>query len=928
MVLAILAISGVTTLAEMTPTYLRCEYLVNPLGVDAVQPRLGWELTADGRGVVQSAYQILAASSEVGLGMDEGDLWDSGKVASDQTAHVAYGGKAIEPGARVYWKVRVWDGDGNGSSWSESAFWQQGISEWKGKWIGKLEAPPADQHLESLPAAMLRKEFKLRGDIARATLSVSALGVYEVRINGQRIGDQVLSPEWTCYHHRVQYQTYDVTDEIADGGNAVGAHLGDGWYAGRIGISHIAGKDAPLRGLYGKHPHVLVQLDIEYADGRNETVVSDESWKCTTDGPIRKACILDGEVYDARMEMDGWDKAGFDDSGWQRVHAIEKVGIELDAQPNEPIRVTEELKAVVITEPSPDVYVADFGQNLAGWCRMKLNGEAGAVVRFRHAEVLEEDGNIYRDNLRMKPLAHINPGLGARQEDQFILSGKEEEIYEPHFTYHGFRYVEIAGLNEKPSLDAIVARVFHSDCPPAGTFECSSDLLNQLMKNIVWTHRDNMHGVPTDCPQRDERLGWMGDMLAFSQPACFNMDMAAFFTKWVKDIRDSQVEDGRYPDFAPHAYEPEVRFSGTPSWGDCGVVVPWRQYVNYGDTRMMAEHLDSMRRWIDWIHKNNPNLLWTEERGNDFGDWLNGDTLKLEQFGYPAEGAQVPKEVLATAFWQHSAEIFAKMAAAIGRKAEAKEYGKLADDIRVAFVKAYIKDDGTIEGHTQAGYALALHFDLVPENLREAAAKHMIQRIEDYKWHISTGFHTTVMLMNQLTRFGRTDVAYRLINNRTMPSWGYTIEHGGTTIWERWDGWVEGRGYQNPAMNSFNHYAIGAVGEWMYRTILGINPDETKPGYKHFAIRPIPGGGLTWAKGSYRSIRGKIVSAWKVDGDTLTLDVTVPPNTTATVYVPAKDLTAVKADGVEPLRMEDGAAVCEVGSGTYQFTSKGIDISQ
>jgi alpha-L-rhamnosidase len=489
-------------------------------------------------------------------------------------------------------------------------------------------------------------------------------------------------------------------------------------------------------------------------------------------------------------------------------------------------------------------------------------------------------------------------------------------------------------LPEKPALDSIIARHFHSATPPVGEFSCSSPLLNQLMQNIVWTLRDNLHSTPTDCPQRDERMGWMGDMLVFAQPACYLMDMGAFFTKWVRDIRDDQAKDGRYPDFAPHPFDPDARFSGVPAWGDCGVIVPWRMYVNYGDKRVLDEHFDSARRWVDWIHKENPELLWKNKRHNDYGDWLNGDTLQLE--GFPKGEAQIPNEVFASAFFQHSTYLLAQMAEVIGKSAEAAKYTKLAEDIRQAFIKAYIADDATVKGHTQSAYAIALAFNLVPGDKRPAAAEKMVERVRDYKNHISTGFHTTIMLMNELTRAGRNDVAYMLVNNRTIPSWGYSIEQGATTIWERWDGYVEGRGFQDPGMNSFCHYAIGSVSEWMYRTILGINPHEAIPGYKHIVLKPVPGGGLDWAKGSYHSIRGPIVSEWRLDGSkNLTLKVAIPANTTATLHLPASDASAVteggkpaaEAEGVKFVKMDAGAGVYELGSGSYEFVSKNAPVA-
>ncbi|NLX24163.1 MAG: family 78 glycoside hydrolase catalytic domain [Phycisphaerae bacterium] len=924
---AVLAQSGVPGMAETIPTELRCEYLTNPLAIQASQPRLSWVVTSTQRGMMQSAYQILVSSSEEGLEPGRADLWDSGQVASNATSQIAYAGRPLPSRQQVCWKVRVWDGAGKPSAWSKPATWRMGLlaqSDWKAQWIGRQESPPADQPLPALPATMLRKGFRLADQPRRAIAYASALGLYELSINGRRVGEQLLAPEWTNYHKRVQYQAYDVTSLLQSGENAMGALLADGWYAGRLGISHIV-ENGPVRGHYGRHPRLLVQLEIEHADGRVETIVSDPSWRATTAGPVRKACILDGEVYDARQEQPGWDRPGFADVSWEAVGVAGEVKAALVAQPNEPIRVTEELRPVAINEPAPGVYVVDFGQNLAGWCRLRVQGPAGATVTLRHAEVLEPDGNIYTDNLRTKVLSGE---LGARQTDQYTLRGEGIEQYEPRFTYHGFRYVELTGMPKPPTKDTIIARAFHSAPAMVGAFECSSPLLTKLMRNIQWTQRDNMHSIPTDCPQRDERVGWTGDIVAFGQTACLNMDMAAFLNKWLYDLRDDQADDGRYPDFAPHPFDPNARFSGAAAWGDAGVIVPWIVYVNYGDRRLIETHYESAKRWVEYVHSQSPQGLWTGQRGNDYGDWLNGDTLILE--GYPKTGAQVPKEAFATAFHAYTTVLLSRMAGVLNRKEDASRYADLARQVREAFNRAYVAPDGRIAGNTPAGYALALDFGLLPPEHHEAAVRYMIEGIDAYKGHISTGFHTTVKLMLALTRGGRNDVAYRLINNRTIPSWGYTIDQGGTTIWERWDGYVEGRGYQDPGMNSFCHYAIGAVGEWMYRVILGIAPDEETLAYKHVLIEPRPGGGLSWARGHYDSIRGRIASEWRVEGGSIAMTVSIPANVSATVRVPTSNPTGVteggqpatQAQGVTLLRTDEDAAVYKVGSGTYRFVAE------
>ncbi|MCC6444993.1 MAG: glycoside hydrolase family 78 protein [Armatimonadetes bacterium] len=894
----------------LAPRQLRCEYLANPLAINTLHPRFSWEVRDASRGAMQSAFRVLVSGSLETLRVDRGDIWDSGKVKSGQSIQVAYEGKPLEAGNRYYWKVRTWDRAGKSSPWSRAAFFGMGLlrpGDWRALWI---EHPQEDG--QALPSPSMRKAFKVSGPVKRATLFASALGLYELRLNGRRVGESLLAPEWTDYRQRIQYQAYEVTSLLREGENVIGAALGEGWYAGRVGPASIV-PGGPARGIYGPNPRLLAQLVVERADGTAEIIASDVSWRVTREGPIRSTDILDGESYDATRQMPGWDRPGFDDSSWSPAKTSPLTGAKIVAQPNEPIRITRTLKPAALTEPAPGVFIFDLGQNMVGWIRMRLQGKRGTAVTFRHAEMLNPDGTLYIANLRE-----------AAQTDRYIIRGRGREVFEPHFTYHGFRYVEVAGLERRPAQDDLTGCVFHSAAPEAGRFECSSPMLNRLWENIVWTQRANLHSSPTDCPQRDERLGWMGDIQAFSQTAAFNMDMAAFFTKWVPDIRDAQAEDGRFPDFAPHPFGPNERFSGAPAWGDAGTVVPWRAYVNYGDRRMLEEHFEAARRWVDYIRSRNPGLLWQNNRGNDYNDWLNGDTL-IQQ-GWPITGGAVPNEILATAFFAHSAETVAKMAAAVGKEAEAEAYRTLFEAIKSAFNIAYVDAEGRVREDTQAGYALALAFNLLPESLRPAAARHMAEGIRRYGDHISTGIQTTHRLMLELTRNGYNDLAYQLINNRTFPSWGYSIENGATTVWERWDGYVAGRGFQNPGMNSFNHWALGAVGEWMYRVILGIEPDESRPGFKHFTLRPRPGGGLIWAKGQYRSIHGNIEVSWRLEKGVFSLDITIPANTTATLYVPTLDaekvtesgLPASQAEGMNLLGMEDGAAVFEVGAGWYR----------
>ena len=895
---------------------LRCEYLIDPLSIETREPRLSWQIESKARGTRQSAYQIIVASHRARLASSTGDLWDTGKVPSNQTIQIAYEGTRLQSRQQCFWKVRVWDQNGQASSWSEPAQWAMGLMEpadWSAKWIGdKLPS------VENVSATMLRREFTLSSKAKRAIVYASALGVYEMSINGRRVGDQLLAPEFTDYHSRTQYQAYDVTSLLKPGANAIGALLGDGWYAGSVGLAQMALKKK--RNIYGDHPRLIAQLEIELNDG-NQRVVTDDSWRTTREGPIRSSDILDGEAYDARREMPGWDAPGFDDKAWQAADVATSVRTTLVAQPNEPIRGSRELKPISMNEPKPSVFVFDLGQNMVGWCRLKAQGAAGTTVTLRHAEMLSDDGTIYTDNLR-----------AAKQTDTYTFRGIDRsgvvETFEPHFTYHGFRYVEVTGLPHKPKLDTITGRVFHSSMNEVAGFTCSDPSLDKLWHNILWTQRGNMLSIPTDCPQRDERLGWMGDIQIFVGTGIFNMDMAAFFTKWMRDVRDAQAEDGRFADFSPHPFGKDKIFTGVPGWGDAGIVVPWRVWQHYGDKRMLGENFESGKRWVEFIRSNNPDLLWKNKRGNDYGDWLNSDTLIYE--GFPNKGGQVPKEIFATMMFAYAADLISRMAQVLGKDDEAKKHRQLFEDIKSAFNKAYVAEDGRIQGDTQAGYAIALHFDLLPEKVRPLAVKHMLEGIDRYKGHMSTGFHSTYRMMLELTASGHNDIAYKLINTHTFPSWGYSIENGATTIWERWDGYVKGRGFQNKGMNSFNHYAIGAVGEWMYRVILGINNDDAHPAYEHFVIRPYPGGGLKWARGSYDSIRGKIESRWNVAAGKLRMDVKIPANTTATVYVPAKDAASVmegvkpasEATGVKFLRTEGGAVVFLVQSGSYSFEAR------
>jgi alpha-L-rhamnosidase len=733
------------------------------------------------------------------------------------------------------------------------------------------------------PSPLLRKEIQINKKVKSAYLSATAMGYYEAYINGNKAGNQVLAPEFTDYDSHHQFQTYDVTDLLVPGVNVLGAMLADGWYVGAR-WSHN------LRGGYGFFRKYIGQLFVTYEDGTSETIGTDNTWKYTPVGPVTEASLFKGEIYEARNEHPGWDYPGFNDSEWLTVTAYPDEKVNLVAQMNEPLAVINELKPVSVHKIGHNKYIFDMGQNMVGWCRLSLPYNPGQRIRFQFGEMLYEDGSLYTDNLR-----------AATQVDLYIpADGQKAIVYEPRFTYHGFRYVEIDGLTQAPQTDNLLGKVVASSSPIVGSFACSSKDVTKLWENIRWTQWGNLTSFPTDCPQRDEREGWSADAQIFSQTAIYNLDMAGFYTKWARDLRDSQRPDGRFPDIAPH--DGVEGFFNSPGWSDAGVVIPWRLYQNYGDITTIAQQYEAMKKYVDCIYERNPDLLWLNFIGAMNGDWLNGNTIQSKD--YPKTGSKVPNDVFATAYFAHSTQLLANSAKLLGKTSDYQHYNQLATSIRQAFVKNFVTPDGKIKGDTQAGYAMALHMQLLPENLRAKAAANMVEAVKAFDYRISTGIHATIWLMNQLSEYGYSDVAYRLLTSHRFPSWLYSVDQGSTTIWERWDGYVAGRGFQDPGMNSFNHVAIGAVGEWLYSHILGIQLDETQPGFRHFYIKPVPGADLEWATGSYHAITGNIEVSWTDKNDTFTVDVTVPANTTATVVLPF------------------GGKTYQVGSGKHRFTAK------
>lgn len=747
--------------------------------------------------------------------------------------------------------------------------------------------PKLDQKILP-PARCLRKEFTLSGkSVKSACLYATSLGIYELYLNGQRVGNDWFSPGWTDYEKRIYYRTYDVTGLLKGGENALGAVLADGWFAGYLGFSR-------RRELYGQKLRLLAQLEIEYADGSTRTVATGPGWKASL-GPIRQADFLQGEMYDARLEMPGWNASGFDDADWKAVAVgSDEVRPKVQAAVHDPVVVFETVKPVSVSEPAPDRYVFDMGQNFAGVVELRVRGRAGQAITLRHAERLNPDGTIYTTNLR-----------SAAATDTYICKGRGEEVWHPAFTFHGFQYVELTGLDARPSPDMITGLALSSDLPVTGRFACSDAMVNKLVSNAVWTMRMNFIDVPTDCPQRDERLGWTGDAQIYINTACYQNDVHAFFTKWLVDLADGQRSDGQFPAVAPLKV---AGSDGGPAWADAGVICPWVVYKMYGDRHILESRFEAMQKFIAFSKDRCKPGLLPPDKFHCYGDWLN---IKDD----------TPKDVIYMAYFARSTRLLADIAEVLGKAEDAAEYRRLFEQIKASFNQAYVADDGRIKGDSQTAYVLAIACDLVDGERYEQAAAHLVRRIEEANWHLSTGIVGTKDLMLVLTRIGRTDVAYRLLHNDTFPSWGFSIRHGATSIWERWNGWTPEEGFGNPAMNSFAHYSFGAVCQWIFETIGGIQTDG--PAFKHIIVRPQPGGKLTWADTSYRSIRGDIAVRWKKDGGGLTLDVEIPANTTADVYIPTADPASVREGGkpVKGVEAVDGAGLVRIGSGVYRFES-------
>lgn len=897
-----------TSLRLPPPTRLRCEFTVDPIGVGERQPRLSWRLTAAERGIQQTAYQVQVASDVERLRNGSADLWDSGRVSSDESVHVFYSGQPLRSRQRCWWRVRVWDASSVLTEWSSTAYWELALleaSDWSASWIG---TSLVGDRQTGVPCPLLRKEFSLPADVRYARLYVTALGLYEFSLNGTRVGRDVFTPGWTDYARRVPYHVYDVTAMLRRGTNVAGAILGDGWYCG-----HIAQFG---RQIYGDRPWLLAQLHVQGDNGEDLRIVTDESWQWRA-SHVASSDMLMGESCDGRLEVTGWQAPLPQNaqSSWQPVQVKTDVAAKVVAAVSPPVRETQLLRPV-----APPVrvdeqhwnhhhWVFDFGQNFSGRVRLTVRGKKGQVIRLRHAEVLNPNGTLYTQNLRT-----------ATATDWYTCRGDEAgETFEPRFVYHGFRYVEVRGLDGTPSVDDVVGVVLHSDTPVTGHFECSNQLVNQLQRNVTWGQRSNFVEVPTDCPQRDERLGWTGDAQVFIRTASFNMDVASFFTKWQDDLLDAQSVDGAYPEVVPNVL-PGGK-DGGPGWAEAGIICAWTIYECYGDRRLLERHYDGMQRFVRYLEQTSSGCV----RGEDpklaywgFGDWLAVDAVD-------PGSAPTPRAVIGTAYFAVAVDLMARIAGVLGRREDQYELGDLLRRIRAAFNEHFVTPAGRVVGHTQTGYLLALAYDLLPEDKRDIAVGHLVDLIRHRGWRLTTGFLGTPLLCPVLTRFGRSDVAYRLLTQESYPSWLYTVRNGATTMWERWNSYSDKDGFADARMNSFNHYAYGAIGQWLYTTVGGLAPDPARPGYQSVRCAPQPGGDIRWARTRLDTGYGTIATSWAVEADRFTLDLTVPPNVSATVQLPEGCHGEVSESGaatdVTKLDACDGKPVpsFRVGSGSYRF---------
>jgi alpha-L-rhamnosidase len=857
-------------MAGLSPYDLQVEHLRTPMGVDASVPRFQWKLRSDRRDAASAGARIRVLREP-----DGAPVWDSGWLREPHPGGVPYAGTSLQSETRYRWTLEVDDGAGAGTA--HESWFEMGLLDPASRtaaWIApageSAEARTLADTADAATVATLRRSFDLPATgIVAARLYATARGVYLAHLNGERVGDQELAPGWTDYRERIAYQTYDVTALVRSGTNVLGVELAAGWWSGRAGFD-----PNHRRHHYGQVPAAWARLHVRFEDGTAVELLTDEHWRWSAGARVY-ADLFAGERIAGDPDPRAWCVPEVDDAGWSPVAIEPGDGAMLVGIVDEPVRVVDSVAAISVIPAGPATWIYDFGQNLVGRVRLDVPTlPVGTEVQLRHAEILA-DGALYTANLR-----------GVQATDVFVSSGHPQR-FEPAFTTHGFRYVELSGNPEALPLDAVIASVLSSDLPAAGSVRTSEPDVNRLIGNIERGQRGNFVGLPTDCPQRDERLGWMADAQVFLPTAAYTSDVSAHFTRWLRDVRSAQTADGSFADVAPVL--DNLDHDGAPAWGDAGVIIPWTLYRTYGDRRLLEDSLPSMRRWVDFLALHNPELIWSRRRGKDYGDWLQ-------------IGAETPKEVLATAYFARSAAIVAQAARALGENGTGDRYGELARCIREAFRAAFLEPDLRIAGDTQTVYLLALAFDLVHGDERDAIGAHLVRCIEDNDGLLTTGFVGVSLLCPVLSDLGRDDLAFSLLQETRYPSWLYSVRHGATTIWERWDGWTEHAGFQSASMNSFNHYALGSVGEWLYRSVAGIDQEPDSIAFERIRIAPRVGGTLTSAAATFESPRGRIASSWSIVGDVFTLLLELPPGAPTTVWLP-------------------GGTMHTVGSGSHEFSA-------
>ncbi|MBC7960764.1 MAG: family 78 glycoside hydrolase catalytic domain [Vallitaleaceae bacterium] len=841
---------------------VKCEYSKNQIGLGEKKPRFSWQIQSDQTNVLQVGYELQVSSGEQFGQL----LWDSGKVISSDSIHVIYEGPELKPSTRYYYRVRVWDNHDEISGW-QGEYFEMGLlsqADWQGVFISAEEEGAAD----CSKVSYLRSNFTVKGDIVMARVYATALGMYELHLNGQRVGEALLTPGWTNYKKRLQHQTYDITHLLQEGQNALGATLGCGWYKGDI--AGWVGK----RNYYGKKTALLCQMLIRYADGTEQLICSNEDWKCS-DSPILYSELYHGETYDARLEQKDWAKAHFDASKWKPVSVIQQDLSIVIPQEGPSVLRQEILKPEQFIITPKGEHVIDFGQNMSGWVRFKVKGQAGEKVILKHAEVLDAEGNFYDTNMR-----------SAKCTIQYVLKGGEEETFEPHFTFQGFRYVHVEVYPGDLLLPNFEAVVIHSDMQETGQFSCSNEQVNQLVKNINWGLKGNFVDLPTDCPQRDERLGWTGDAQVFIRTASLLRDTQMFYTKWLRDLSSEQFDNGGIPyvipdvltDVIEKTVEKDVNHSAT-GWADAAVICPWTIYLSYGDVRILEDQYDSMKRWVGYIQAQvGEDLIWNT--GFHFGDWLGLDAKEGSYFG------ATPNDLTATAFFANSVSIMEKTAGILGNTDDETVFAELHTRIVQAFQREFYTPTGRLAVRTQTAHVLALQFKLVAQENIDRTVASLVQLIQENGGHLTTGFLGTPYLCQVLSDNGRLKEAYDLLMKNDYPSWLYPITKGATTIWEHWDGIKPDGSMWSADMNSFNHYAYGAIGEWIYKVVGGIDTSVEKPGFKKILFQPQLGGGLTNAQTQIDSLYGIIALRWEIKDEKMCIHVEVPHNTTAEIHLP------------------------------------------